>query len=362
MHDLSAFESLAATWDAVNAQASALPFLESKFLKPLLAHADIREGYVALGHNAAREPVAAALLERKGSVHMETLQPSQLPLGAWLAPAGSDLTQLTGSLLKALPLPCLAIGITQLDPLFCSRPPQSSKLRTMDYIDTAWVEVDGSFDTFWEARGKNLKSNLRKQRNRLAQEQTDVRFEVVTQPADVHDAVAHFSRLESAGWKGEIGTAVSTDTAQGKFYADMMKAFCEVGRGEIWMLYFGDRVVAVDLCIEGGGSLVILKTAYDNEFKSFSPAFLLKQDAFKRVFDEKRVARIEFYGRVMEWHTRWTDRQRGLYHANGYRWAWVPHLRDLARKRNTAAAVASAGEAEPEAKAPATADKPHGVA
>jgi hypothetical protein len=104
----------------------------------------------------------------------------------------------------------------------------------------------------------------------------------------------------------------------------MLQRYCATGSAQVWQLKFGDRVVAVDLCIEQGSTLVILKTAYDPEVRSVSPAFLLKQEAFKRVFDEGRVRRIEFYGRRMEWHTRWTEQVRTLYHANLYRWALVP--------------------------------------
>jgi hypothetical protein len=76
--------------------------------------------------------------------------------------------------------------------------------------------------------------------------------------------------------------------------------------------------------------LAILKTTYDENYKSLSPASLLHQDAFRQVFDEGRVRRIEFYGKVMEWHTRWTDNARMLYHVNCDRWPWLPRLRRLA--------------------------------
>ena len=109
-------------------------------------------------------------------------------------------------------------------------------------------------------------------------------------------------------------------------------AFCAAGQGQIWALKLGEQVVAVDLCIQSRGTLVILKTAYDPEYRSFSPAFLLKQDAFEQIFQEGEIERIEFYGRLMEWHTRWTEQARVLYHLNLYRWNWVPRLRDWTRR------------------------------
>ncbi len=77
----------------------------------------------------------------------------------------------------------------------------------------------------------------------------------------------------------------------------------------------------------------MLKTTYDESYKALSPSSLLREDAFRRIFAEGRVKRIEFYGRVMEWHTRWTDRKRVLYHANYYRWPFLWRLRSLATGR-----------------------------
>jgi hypothetical protein len=129
-----------------------------------------------------------------------------------------------------------------------------------------------------------------------------------------------------------MGTAVAPDNAQGRFYRAMLEAFCAQGRGEIWRYRFGDTTVAMDLCIVAGRTLVILKTAFDSSHKTTSPATLLHQDAFRRVFESGQYDRIEFYGRVMEWHTRWTDRARQLFHITAYRWAVISQARALAKR------------------------------
>lgn len=214
----------------------------------------------------------------------------------------------------------------------------------MDYIQTGWIEVNASFDTFWESRGKNLRTNLRKQRTKLAGEGVTVSFDCITRADDVVMAMTEFARLESAGWKADQGTAVSSDSAQGRFYAEMMAAFCAAGKGEIWQLRFGDKVVAVDLCIEADSVLVILKTAYDPEYRTVSPSSLLKQDALKKVFDDGRIKRVEFYGRLMEWHTRWTDNARTLFHVNAFRWDWVRKLNETRRRHSSSEARHTAAE------------------
>jgi hypothetical protein len=37
----------------------------------------------------------------------------------------------------------------------------------------------------------------------------------------------------------------------------------------------------------------------------------------------------------MEWHTRWTDEIRTMYHLNGYRWPWLGRLHGIAARKNS---------------------------
>jgi CelD/BcsL family acetyltransferase involved in cellulose biosynthesis len=239
----------------------------------------------------------------------------------------------------------VTVGVTQQDPAMLPRPPDNNRIRTLDYVQTAWVKVDGLFDQYWNARGKNLRQNMRKQRNKLSEDGIDPQLEILSAPSDVAEAIRDYGRLESAGWKASGGTAVHPDNAQGRFYRAVLEAFCAEGRGRIYRYRFGDKVVAVDLCVESNETLVVLKTTYDENFKALSPALLMRQDAFREIFDSGRIKRIEFYGKLMEWHTRWTDEARTLYHLNYYRWGWLQRVRRLAIwMRGTPGAPSSASE------------------
>jgi CelD/BcsL family acetyltransferase involved in cellulose biosynthesis len=349
LEPIAALARHAAHWDALSARAGDIPFLESRFLLPLLQEFPAPQGQLALCRDGSGTLIAAALLQPQGTGRWASYQPSQLPLGPWLVADGQDGAALAAALLRRLPGLALRLGLTQLDPRLTARPAAAPRLASLDYIDTAWVDVAGSFEAYWEARGKNLRSNMRKQRSKLQTEGVALSFERLVRPEDVDAAIAEYGRLESAGWKAESGTAVHPDNAQGRFYAAMLKAFCAAGRGEIWQLRFDAQVVAVNLCIRAGDTLVILKTAFDASQRTVSPAFLLNQEAFQQVFDEGRVARIEFYGRQMEWHTRWTEQARTLYHLNVDRWSWLPALQRLLRRQPAAAASTPTQAAAPAA-------------
>ena len=186
----------------------------------------------------------------------------------------------------------------------------------------------GDFDSYWAARGKNLRQNMRKQRAKLEAESVATELEVITDPNRVAEAIEDYGRLESAGWKAEGGTAVHPENAQGRFYRSMLEDFCGRGAACVYRYRIGGAVAAMDLCVDSGTVQVILKTAYDETNRQLSPASLMRQEIFRQLFAEGRIERVEFYGRVMEWHTRWTDTVRTLFHVNVYRSGALRWLRE----------------------------------
>lgn len=347
LQSANGFAQAAAVWDELNSRCANLPFLDSRFIGPLLDVFGNGKELLAVGMESG-SPVAAAIVTRAGMGRWTLFQPSQMPLGPMLLLPPLSIEVVAADLLKALPGVSLALGLTQLDPAAISRPQSDEKFSTLDYIQTAWVDIAGEFDDYWAARGKNLRQNMKKQRNKLAAEGVEVSFDIIRDAASVSAAIQQYGILETASWKSGEGTAVSLDNDQGRFYKAMLERFCEAGRGVIYRYRFGEQVAAMDLCFESSGVLVILKTAYDGSNKSLSPAFLMREEQFQRLFAEKKISRVEFFGKLMEWHTRWTDNSRTLYHANVFRHAWLPRLLALrSRLKNKASA-------ETESQAPET--------
>lgn len=330
----SSFDAHAREWDALQARTTCTPFLESAFIRPLLQQFGDGTERLALLQDASGLR-AATLLRPRGRGVWETFQPSQLPLGPWIGEP-EVLPDTLGKLVRSLPGLALGVGVTQLDPKLVPRPDHSDTCTTLDYIHTSYIDIAGTFDAYWETRGKNLRQNTRKQRNKLQADGITTMLECLTDPSDVATALLDYGALEAAGWKAGTGTAIEAGNDQGRFYQQMLQNFCALGRGRIYRYRFGDKVVAMDLCIDNGPMVVILKTAYDESYKQVSPSTLMRQEQFNAFWDEGRYQRIEFYGKTLEWHTRWTDLGRTLFHATQYRWGWVAQL---AARRNRVAAA-----------------------
>ncbi len=315
----------AQSWDDLNRSAANLPFLDFAVIEDYCRHfgdGNERGAVCELGGQLT----AAAIVRPIGRGRWQTFQPAQAPLGLWLSLPEFDYATLLKALVDRLPGLCSMLGVTQQDPDIIPRPPSSGLLETLDYIETARVSVNSSFEEYWRARGSNLRQNVRKQRNRLQREGVSVRLERVRSTSDIGEAVDDYGRLESAGWKGNEGTALHPNNAQGRFYRAMFE-YCAIrGEASVYSYYFDDRLVASDLCVHRGGVLTILKTAFDESFKAVSPSLLLKVEAFEQLFSDLDIKRIEFYGRAMDWHRRLTDEIRVLYHTNQFRWEWMRRL------------------------------------
>ncbi|WP_208280974.1 GNAT family N-acetyltransferase [Massilia oculi] len=320
-------------WRRLHGQSAGSPLLAPEFVLPLLAVFGTGREVLAW-HERDGETDIMALLAPSRPGAWDTFQPAQAPVGLWLQRDARPRPDLLPGLLRALPGPALMLGLTQCDPMLMERPAAGAGLRTMDYIETARVTLPASFDEYWNTRGKNLRGNLRKQRKRLQDDGVPTRLQASRAVHEMAAAVEDYGRLESAGWKAKDGTAVSAGNEQGRFYRAMLEAFAAIGAACVYRYFIGERLAAMDLCVEGGGCIVVLKTAYDEGIgNGLSPALLMREEATRDIIESRRFERIEFYGRVMEWHLRWTGEVRTMYHLNAYRWPWLGRLHARAAGR-----------------------------
>ena len=348
--DARNFERYSRDWDLLNDSSDATPLLQSPFVRLLLREFGSGHELIAVCNGPAG-PRAMAVLSAMRPGFWQTFQPAQAPLGLWLRAPDTELDALVFSLIQALPGFALAMAITQQDPDLSARPALTGRIETLDYIQTARITINGSFQQYWDSRGKNLRHNMKRQKARLEQEQLAPELRIVATPGDVADAIREYGRLESSGWKAAGGTAIHESNAQGRFYTSLLEDYSARGAGRVYQYWIGGKITAADICIEAGGTLIILKTTYDESLKTVSPALLMRHEYFKNVFDEGKIKRIEFYGKLMEWHTRWSNEARTMYHANYYRWENVLRLkRALLRSE---AGLESGASASPAASATA---------
>jgi len=300
----------ASGWD----ELAPSPIVSSVAVQTMLEH--LGDGRQMLAVCGDEKPLAMAIVTPRLWRIWETWQPAQAPIGLWVQKP-MPVEELLPGLIRALG--CLSFGVLQQDPDISVRGGGAS-----DYVDTARIVVSGSFDEYWHQRGK-LRTNLQSQRRKLEMAGIATRLELVEDPALIGAVVDDYARLESAGWKAQEGTAIARDNAQGRFYRSLMERLAARSEALAFRYFFGDKLVACDMCLLREGTLIGLKTTYDESVRSLSPGSLMRQEIFRKLWG--RLRRIEFYGRVMDWHLRWTRDVRTMYHVTAFRWHWLKSAR-----------------------------------
>jgi CelD/BcsL family acetyltransferase involved in cellulose biosynthesis len=320
-------------WDRVNRCARNHILLDAGFVERLVRFFG-GDNLVLARHKSDSRP-AFALLAKSGRVSWTTFQPSQAPIGLIGLPDDeTEAEVLVRSLLNALPSHVGMLSILQQDPEYSPLKPErvGRAAERVDYIETAKLTLADSFEVYWKNRGKNLRHNLGRQRRRLEEGGSVLRLETVTSPEKMDQCIRDYARLESGGWKREHGTAVAADNSQGRFYRSILEYFAERSEATVYRFLIDEKVTASDLCLVRDGMMVVLKTAYDETMEGCSPALLMRQNIMQKLHDEKKVHTIEFYGRVLDWHTKWTTDIRSMFHINMFRYPLLMKIRSLARR------------------------------
>ena len=275
-----------------------------------------------------------ALVRKAASGCWETFQPSQAPLGLFVAGPSGEPAGYFPEILSGLPGIPVQFAILQQDPDFSPLSPDLAgpNLEVLDFVDTARLRMEGSFEDFWKARKADLRDNLMRRLRRLEKQGRRLELFTITEPGLVKDAIQAYGRMEAQGWKGRAGTAITTDNDQARFYTDVMEYFCSRGEGYIHQVHLDGQVISSEILIGRNGMLVGLKTTFDEALREISPGFLMKYLVIRQAFSEKRFKSIEYYGRVHDWHNKWATDIRRMYHFNYFRNSLIRKAREIVKR------------------------------
>lgn len=309
-----AFDRFASEWDRLNQVQHNHILLDSRFIRPLLKH--FGSDQVLLGVSEDSEHRGMALVSRKKLGIWETFQPSQAPIGPFLLGYADRTGASLVDIMRSLPSVCVQFAVLQQDPDFSPLPSAEpdSRFEALNYVQTGRLRVQGAFEEYWQGRSKDLRDNLARRQRRLQKEGRMPQLVVHRDASSMARCLHEYGRMESAGWKAQGGTAIGVDNAQGLFYRDVMEGFAKTGEALVYELQLDGAVIGSELYLGRADMLVGLKTTYDEAFRTMSPGFLMKYEIIRRIFSDGIFHNVEFYGRVMEWHSKWINEVRNMYH------------------------------------------------
>lgn len=326
----SAFRARAETWQRLRRRTPRPPVLDAIFIETLLEHFGRGDEVLAIC-GPVHAPHAMAILQQRRPGVWETFQASQGPLSPWMFESHASYEEILPGLMRALPGLPLIVAVTQKDPLIHPRPDDSGRIVTLDHFRTGRILVNRPFEDYWKSRHKKIRYEMGRRLRRLSEVGIAPALDVIRNREDVAASIDMYASIESRGWKGTIGTAVRGDSRQRRFYGDLLEKFAAIGAARIYRYRFGDRTVAMQLCVESGSTLVFLKTTYLEEYGPYGPGLLMKRAILEDIFRQAKIKRIEFYGPLLPWQRYWVDDVRTLYHINYYRWPWLARMHGARR-------------------------------
>ncbi|MDT8383061.1 MAG: GNAT family N-acetyltransferase [Gammaproteobacteria bacterium] len=304
-------------WDRLNRDInSSHPFYDSRFIDLLLKHYGAGDEKLCI-HLDRSDSIDGLLIvkNRKPGVWSLFL-PSQAQIAPILMKNPEDLNRL----LPYLPGYAILLEMLNQDPDYSSafNLGAESPVCMQKHATTIKVDIIGDFDNYWKSRSKNLQKNIKRYRNRIESE-GGCRIEVHTEKNQLMAALHRYGAIESAGWKGKVGTAIHADNTQGMFYLSLLQSFAEEKGAMVMELYIDDKLAASRLCINNDSILIILKTTFDEEYSAYAPGRVLLYYLLEMEFQVRRVNSVEFYTNATEDQIAWSTGQRSIEHISLFR-------------------------------------------
>lgn len=301
----------AADWDRLNqCFFGGHPMFDSRFVGCLLKY---------FGDGSER----LLLLKRETeTVGLSVLRPNRLgiwksffPSQAQASPVLVEDDRSLQSIFQALPGLANQIDFLGQDPDYSVlRDTLTTPRQSIAHAKTISIKLDDDFEGYWRNRPKKLAQNIRRYQNRLAESGGQVRFVILNDPGAMRDGVDRYGKLESAGWKGKVGTALAIDNVQGQFYAELMEQFALTGQALIYEYWIDDQLAASRLVIHHQRMMVMLKTAYDESLANFAPGRLLMYEVIRDAFTRMPGGTIEFYTDATQDQLAWATHSRVISH------------------------------------------------
>ncbi len=165
----------------------------------------------------------------------------------------------------------------------------------------------GTFEQYTTTLHSRLKRNLRKAR-RMAAHAGDLSFQVLREPQSLDRLMTELFDVEYRSWKGEQSSAIKCDPAKERFYRAMARWTMARECLYIFALRLNGHVIAFDLCVAGGRTIFVLKTAYDQSLAAgFSPGNLMRYRAIEYLFQTGQFDRYDFLGACDPWKLEWAS-------------------------------------------------------
>ena len=188
-------------------------------------------------------------------------------------------------------------------------------------------------DRPFERLSKGFKQNLRTARNKL--KARSVAYELARTERALLEFLPEFLKVESSGWKGELGTSVLKSPPAGTFVRKLISYFAPTGRCEIHLMRVDHASVAALFGIVTDRIWYIFRIGYDEEHHRLSPGHLIIENLLAQRSAQASFDVLTPYNAPPWFHAWKPDKTVGLFNAYVFR----PSARGVELARQVAASL-----------------------
>jgi len=162
-------------------------------------------------------------------------------------------------------------------------------------INTLVIDCQREFEDFIknDLDAKDIRELKRKCRR--LDEQRIVTLVEIKEPQEIEKGLSYFYEIEDSGWKGTRATSLKR-SYYGEFYQKLALHLAREDKFRLYFLQVNNKYVAGIYAIIDRRILYLIKIGYSNAFSVFSPSNVLFYRVFEKLFTEKKISKIDFYG------------------------------------------------------------------
>lgn len=156
--------------------------------------------------------------------------------------------------------------------------------RMLPCTHAGYLRIEGSWDDYLASRSRNTRQAYRRNERRLQEAHPDVRIDVVSDPAQIEQAVDRYLAIDAKSWKHAAGIEFWSGPGERIFLKALLLQLARQGQASVWLLAAGQVDMAGLVRLRQGSIMYERCSTYDPAYARFSPSTYLCMAAVRQLF------------------------------------------------------------------------------
>jgi len=185
-------------------------------------------------------------------------------------------------------------------------PGRSTLLRKT--MSSPFLRVNGSWDSFFDSRPRNLKRSLRSKEKKLAKA-GEIKIEHLTEAAASVAVMPALIAIGEKSWKAKGGRAIGSQPESRRFYSLLAEAFGSRGEVSVWLMRINGEPAAFEFHLARDKQVQALRAEFDEKYRDLGVGSILDMEIVKWLFDSV-YNEYDMGGESDFYKLRWTEETR----------------------------------------------------